>query len=512
MLPAISPRTARQVWWLLGAMAVGAMGAAGIWSRHWQLVNDPAQLQYARFMVDHGFTPYGQLIEMNMPGIYMVHGAAARAGDGGPYAWRAFDACLLVLLAGAMVWIASATEWIAGLVAAALFALSHTRDGPGELGQRDLIISVMLVCAYAFFFHAMRRQAWGWMAGCGFFFGVAAAIKPTPLLLVPLIMVMITLRWRPAHKSPLPPVAALTAGLCLPLCACVWFLLAHHAVHPFLHALQVYIPYYGSIARKPLSAVAAAMLPLLTVLLLLLACAVLAMRRGQWRDWEQWLLLLGLAFGAASELAQHKGFTYHRYPMMAFLCLWALLQFAGGLRDHRRPWAQWASLAGLVYVMLLGAHYMKLTRSAAWADATTQTLESDLQSLGGNNLSGKVQCLATMSDCDTALYHMKLVQATGLFYDFFLFGAARAPAVKEARQRSLREMQARPPRVFVMDSGGFPTGYAGYTRIDAWPQFADFLQANYRLQVQRSFSDSRADQPLGYRIYVLANDHGDAPR
>jgi hypothetical protein len=37
---------------------------------HWKQVNDPAQLSYVCFLMDHGMAPYRDLLEINMPGIY----------------------------------------------------------------------------------------------------------------------------------------------------------------------------------------------------------------------------------------------------------------------------------------------------------------------------------------------------------------------------------------------------------------------------------------------------------
>jgi hypothetical protein len=34
---------------------------------HWKQVNDPAQLSYLCFLMDHGMAPYRDLLEINMP-------------------------------------------------------------------------------------------------------------------------------------------------------------------------------------------------------------------------------------------------------------------------------------------------------------------------------------------------------------------------------------------------------------------------------------------------------------
>ena len=70
----------------------------------------------------------------------------------------------------------------------------------------------------------------------------------------------------------------------------------------------------------------------LTLALIALAIAVI---KRDWWNWEGKLLITGILFGIASYLGQGKSFPYHRYPMLAFLFLWAGLQFVTALRDRK---------------------------------------------------------------------------------------------------------------------------------------------------------------------------------
>ena len=64
-------RTALFIW-----LAV-CLGIFLVRSIHWPQVNDPAQISYLCFLMDHGFAPYRYLIEMNMPGIYLTNWSVA---------------------------------------------------------------------------------------------------------------------------------------------------------------------------------------------------------------------------------------------------------------------------------------------------------------------------------------------------------------------------------------------------------------------------------------------------
>ena len=145
---------------------------------HWKQVNDPAQLHYLCFLMDHGMAPYRDLLEINMPGIYLVNWSVMHTLGGGSVAWRIFDLALIGIGAWAMIAIAWPYDWLAGLFGATLFILFHGRDGAGQQGQRDFIIAVLLLGAYAFLFHAFRdRRQWP-MFAFGLCAGIAATIKP----------------------------------------------------------------------------------------------------------------------------------------------------------------------------------------------------------------------------------------------------------------------------------------------------------------------------------------------
>ena len=67
---------------------------------HWSLVNDAPQISYLCFLMEHGMAPYRDIIEMNMPGTYLVHLSVMHMLGGGAMAWRIFD---LMLLAGSLL-------------------------------------------------------------------------------------------------------------------------------------------------------------------------------------------------------------------------------------------------------------------------------------------------------------------------------------------------------------------------------------------------------------------------
>src|ERR1700761_7017375 len=124
---------------LISLYFIVCVGWFAVRTAHWKQVNDPAQLTYLCFLMDHGMAPYRDLLEINMPGIYLVNWSVMHGLGGGAAAWRLFDFTLMGMAAWAMVAIAWPYEWLAGVVGASLFILFHGRDGAGQAGQRDFI-------------------------------------------------------------------------------------------------------------------------------------------------------------------------------------------------------------------------------------------------------------------------------------------------------------------------------------------------------------------------------------
>jgi hypothetical protein len=503
-LPRISDDAVRWIWAATAVSLVVCLALVAWWTRHWLLVNDPAQLDYVCFLIGRGFVPYGQLIEMNMPGIYMVNATVMHVLGGGPVAWRMFDLGLMVGMLVAMLSIATKRQWFAGLFGGLLFALSHQADGAANLGQRDLIIAVLVMAGYALLFAGLRRKSWVPIAAMGLCVGAAATIKPTPLPFAFVLIVLMAMRWRKlGYGSLVKPVIGALIGLGLPLLGELAWLVRHHAVHPLLYVFRVQLPFYTTIARPGYAGLLSIAFPLALSVFVVLVGVVVLLRRASWRDWEQGMLLLGLFFGLACVILQHKGFVYHRYTMLAFLFLWAGIELTRAMRDGARPRVQWLAFAAMVFAIYLGMDYAGMARGTVWLEDYDHAVTADLQRLGGPALSGRVQCLTTQAECNTTLYRLKMEQSTGLIYDFFIFGPPGARAVQDARAHFLRSVDEKPPAVILMGNGPFPSGMPGYARLQSWPEFAGFVKDNYVIYDERSLPRDQLNRELGFRVYVL---------
>jgi hypothetical protein len=280
------------------------------------------------------------------------------------------------------------------------------------------------------------------------------------------------------------------------------FLVRQHAVGAFLYTLRRLLPYHASIGRLPMSyflwhSFASELVP---IVLVWLAMAIL---RKDWRSWERAVLLVYIGFGLVSLIVQGKGFPYHRYPSEAFLLLLAGIDFTVALQLRGK-----LKVLGLVGLALAPISTIKAARYQGKIPEFSTMLQTDLNRLGGKSLSGKVQCIDTVGGCILTLNKMQIVQSTGFLYACYLFAPKPSPVQKDYRARFRRELQARPPEVFVVTNRlCMNVRGISFDKLEQWPQFDQYLRADYTLEVQRTSPHevrwwNQATQPPSYRIYV----------
>jgi hypothetical protein len=268
-------------------------------------------------------------------------------------------------------------------------------------------------------------------------------------------------------------------------------------VGSFWYLLSVDLPFYKSLGRLPFLKLMTLVASASVRTLALMALGIALLKWRGW-NWESSLVVAGIIFGIASFVAQGKGFPYHRYPMFAFLFLWVGLEIVTGLRSHGT--VRILATSGLAFILILLPIYVREASRKVWDPQFTDSLTADLNHLGGHDLSGHVQCIYMPADCDDALYRLRLVQSTGLFYDYLIFGSPQQRVIRDAREQFWQQFQKNPPRVVVVGSGLYPDGF-GYGKLASWPLFQQELARNYYLYDERWFPPAETGQ-RAYRIYV----------
>jgi hypothetical protein len=477
-------------------------------SRRWLLVGDASLMHYVVFLMERGMAPYRDIVDVNLPGTYAVEWAAIHLFGGSSLAWRLFDLVVCLGIGVAMTFAAWNEDCFAGPIAGALFWLLHGRDGMNELGQRDLVMTLLLMVSTAFLVRFVGRNRWPLVAIAGVVAGFAAIIKPSAALFWLAMLGYVCWRTKSRRDATAAGGAGLLSFLIAPVVA--GFYLAHReALGSFWGIAMDLIPLHDRLLRLPTSYFLLHPLPasLIPVCLIWLVTVAMRLRRRtiQFDDVEV-LLLIGLLCGLFSFYIQRKALPYHRYPADAYFVLLACVGFCKLLKSHSSQ-LRVIGAGGLLFcALIVGPQcFLKTLRLGSTPDDFSGLLQNDLQGLGGSALDGKVQCIDFTAGCVTTLYRMRLQQSTGFLYDCYLFQPDGDPAVARYRDAFWGRLVVAEPEVIVVSNHdcGHPNSFE---KIRRWPQLSSFLEERYALvkEVHPPHEvrwASTAAPPYFYRIY-----------
>jgi len=497
---------------LSASAAILCVAIFSITSIHWLLVGDASLIHYITFLIDRGRVPYRDIVDVNLPGTYAVEWIVIHLFGGGSLAWRLFDIALGLIAAAEMTLLAWPYDRLAGVLAGAVFILIHGRDGMNELGQRDLVMTVLLLASAAFFASALRRNRLSPLVLASLCSGIAFTIKPTAVLFwIAMLAYVIYFRAKTTGTRAQALLGSVLSFLIAPAIA-VCFLLRIHALSSFWQTATGLIPLHNQLLRLPTSYFLLHPLPSSLLPLLLLWLAVLVVRYKKNLDlFSTTEKLVAIAFlaGLASFYLQRKALPYHRYPADAFFILLVCLGFSRAL-EQRPPIKTLNTIAatGLLFTSLILAPQclLKTLHLRSSPNDFSQLLQKDLLTLGGPTLDRKVQCIDFTSGCITTLYRMQLEQSTGFLYDCYLFQPEDNPVVRQYRKEFWNTLTAHTPDVLILSNQdcGRPNNF---DKINRWPQLASLLTSDYRLYKEVHPPDpihwaSTSVPSNSYRLYL----------
>ena len=502
-------------WTRWGTVLVFAFAAVfyAVVSWRWRMAVDTPVMHYVVFLLRHGMKPYSEITDNNMPGAYLSEAAAMGVFGGSDVAWRAYELFLMAILAASSAFVSKRWDWVAGFFGAGMFLVLHSAEGPQLAVERELVIGVLLMAGCAALFAAVEgRRPWLTLA-FGFLCGAAISIKPTYLPLPLGLLAIASVRTRRDGQT-LRHLLAGSLGLLLAFSIDVAFLSMHHAWAGFHFILTKVLPAYSRISREPFSVLLSASMPRAVALLFFgsLPLLWLNLRRGERRSWQWWALVATAAFGLLSYLAQGKGTVYHRYVFLMFLLVLLGIELFTSLRLPGWPRALALALLALSILYIVPEH-LRSAKAIIGQSSYELTLEQDLRALGGApSLDDRVQCFDMVFGCLDALYHLGLVENSGYTGDMLLFPSAASPASQYYQARFWQLAQTDPAAVLVLSNGTMAEPN-GYNKLDRWPAFAAYLQAQYTLALERRFPherygyhDPKADYAPtdadSYRIYI----------
>jgi hypothetical protein len=481
------------------AILLASAACYAIFTIHWPWMWDTQVFHYAVFLMHHGKIPYKDIYDINMPGCYLMERWAIAIFGGGDLGWRFYEFTLLGSMTLAACVIALPYDWLAGLLTGVCFAIFHGVHGAAMATERDEVIAVLIFVGYAFQFVAVRKSRAIWMLPFGLSLGMAVLIKPTAASFSVVLLLFAYLALKQRAQSPTAYLLWGIAGFGITLLILLSFMLPD-SLGPFLFLQREAIPFYTSLAPASWGYLLEHILPV-TVLFFVSAAVVLAIANPGRANWEIWSVRAGVVLGALSYLVQRKGYVYHRYPFMAFALLWFSIECVVAIRA--KGWLRNIGVLGIAVAVLvvLPSEVNRLRHERHNSNPFADQLQADLQRLGGSSLQNRVQCLDMVTGCYSALYRLGIVQSTGFMGDTLFFAPNDGKSVPYYRKMYWDDMHNNPPEVIVLSSERFGAQYS-FDKLNAWPQFRDYLNSAYTLYVSRSFG-SFSGNVLAYRIYVL---------
>ncbi len=498
--------------WLIVAAFLAAFAVYIRCSLHWRMAIDSPVMHYVVFLLHHGLRPYVEISDNNLPGAYFTEAVAMRVFGAGDLGWRLYEFFLLAFITAAMAFLERSRDWVAALFSGLIFVSLHSAEGPQYAGERELVITALLLLGYGSLFAAMRRGQPRLMLWVGLAGGLATSIKPTYLPFTLLFLATAAVVARRQTIAVWPYLGWALAGLLAVGAACLGFLVRYHVVGDFLFLLRHVLPTYAGLAPPSWSLMFQALLPRSLKLLALLTLPVAAAnwrRDGPW-SWECVSIGLGALLAFASFLAQRKGFFHHRYAFVLLLFLLVGAELLTALRNS--GWPRLLSAALILYVLFgYAPRLLRLAASLPPETAFYAALQADLQHLGGpSQLQDKVQCFDLVYGCLNVLYHERIVENTGFTGDLLFFAPKPSLARDYYRTRFWQGARQDPASVLVVSNQTLLQTNS-YGKLDAWPEFKSYLDRDYILAVQRNFPLERFTLPQkspdqtdedSYRLYL----------
>jgi dolichyl-phosphate-mannose-protein mannosyltransferase len=484
---------------LILAASAGLAAWLGWRSLGWPLIHDAPLMHYIAWIIAHRGTPYRDAFDMNVPGTYLIHWAVISIGGTGDRAWRLFDlgwlaaVCLLLF-----VYCRPLGEWRAAAVAAALFALYHLSGGAWHSGQRDFLLCLFLLIGVLGVARAWERGgALGPLFWAGIALGAGMTVKPqSGLFWLGCAGIAVWGASRHGRSVIGAAAAILGAGLVIPALVIGW-LEWRGGLSAFVATLTGYVlPLYSRLGRVPSweaisqYSYGRPLWSLFGALAVLAALAPIPAGTSPRRA----LALLGIAYGWLHFVLQGKGWEYHLYPAVLFLCAVVPFAVARPLESTRsvafglRRAGGFFVVAALIVV--LGAKGAGAVDAPWIADKARRVaaLARDLQPLVPPGAT--VQVMDVTEGGIQALLRLGVRQPTRFIYDFHFFHDENDPRIRALRDEFLAGLEARRPAAIVVLQ--YTWHRSGYDRLREFPALMQWIDTSYTLAVDGD----------GYRIYA----------
>ena len=160
-------------------------------SLSWRLLSDSAFLHYVAYLInEHGFVPYRDIFEVNMPGTYLFHMAIGRMFGYSDFAFHMVDVAWLTATLTVTWFIMKPFGRLVASASCLLFGLIYLGAGPHMSLQRDFIAILPIATAILLVTRRKPNQSVNIIHFLlGILFALAALIKPHMAIGLPAMII-----------------------------------------------------------------------------------------------------------------------------------------------------------------------------------------------------------------------------------------------------------------------------------------------------------------------------------
>ena len=473
------------------------------------ILHDTPIFHYIAERILLGDVPYRDILDINFPGVYLLHMLILVTFGKSDIAWASFTFLWLGLTAFAAGWYCWRISRLSSFLISAHIVGLTLSLGLYSFGQRDFFMMLFLFLALIFFSNALEgyprkgpSASMRNLFGAGFFLGAASMIKPTPVVLLLVFAVILLFfpesqlkldwhSWTAKAKKVLPKIVWLLAGTAvLPMLIFIWLLMIDGLNAFITMMLQYNLSIYISLYRLDFAHLVRGLLysasPFSITFPILLIWIVTT--RGKVGEVKVWLAVLLVAFGCFHYLYQAKGWIYQDIPFFMGCLLLQTILFGKLLQG--KLFSQGLALMLVLPISLILASsvlHMPFSEDPVQESRpAVPLLVADMKTLRLTP-QDRIQVMDAVEGGIHALFLLHHPQATRYIYDSLFIRNVNQPFVKNLQESFINDLQKAPPRYIVIFlKGPFPEE-DGIERYKSFPQFLKLINNSYHPAPQREY-------------------------
>lgn len=492
---------------IVAVLLLVPIGALTLLSLRWEIFHDATLMYFIGRDIAHGARAVADVFDMNMPLVHWMHAGIYILFGLNPLAWRLLDLAVVAAICAAGYRMVHPIAGPFAIGAVVWILARHNFAGPFIVGQRDVLMLALVLCAALLMIRSAERGGDARAnAAAGFMLGIGMMLKPTGVLFPPIMVlaVLVAVPRLRGVKAAVVEFGPLAVGCAIPVALVVGVLATQGTLFAFIEMWTQYlIPAYGKV-RFGTYYLFEHVWEIVIPAALVAGIALIWGARLK-LDVRVALLAAIATAGLLGLIAQGKGWSYHAVPFNYTLIL---LTAVLAEQAWRRAAPAQQALTALIVVaaawpfLILSVKTLGEIAGARsgedWPPVTTSRMIEDLDNV--IDRSRPVQSMDTTFGAIDALLRTGRRQPTRFIYDFQFYIGADTAYRARLREEFLAGLEAAGEHALLVTNQQWP-GKFGFDRIDdpnLWPELNRLITTKYKLVAERS-----ADLPHGkqYRIY-----------